>query len=158
MIALRPAGAADDAFLRRVYATTRADELAMVPWSDEQKAAFVDQQFRAQDIDYRRRFPHASFLVIEADGEPVGRLYTVVLEDQLLVLDIAVLPEWRGRHVGSQMLEDVIAEADRIGVPTALHVERWNAARRLYDRLGFTVTGGDEVYLLMERLPQFAVS
>lgn len=148
---LRPVTAADEAFLLEVYATTRLDELALVPWTDEQKAAFVAQQFHAQDIDYRRRFPSASFSVVSCDGEDVGRLYTLVMEDRLLVLDIALLPAWRGRRIGTKLLEDVIAEADGLGLRVELHVERWNAARTLYERLGFSVVGGDDVYLLMER-------
>lgn len=150
-LALRPTADADRAFLLEVYTSTRADELAMVPWTDEQKAMFAAQQFHAQDTDYRSRFPDASYSVVEVDGVPAGRLYTNVLEDRVHVLDVALLPEWRGRGIGTRLLADVIAQADGLGLRVELHVERWNAARTLYERLGFTVVGGDDVYLLMER-------
>lgn len=151
MITLRPVTPADRPFLLAVYASTRADELALVNWSSDQKTAFVAHQFNAQDTDYRRRFPQAMFSVVEHEGQPIGRLYTIVLDTELLVLDIALLPQWRGRHIGTALLQDVIATGDELGLPVQLHVERWNAARSLYERLGFSVVGEDDVYLLMER-------
>ena len=157
MISLRPAVELDRPLLLQVYAATRAEELAPVPWSDEQKAAFVAQQFHAQDVDYRARRPDADFLVIEWNGRPVGRLYRAMLDEptgpELRVIDIALLPEWRGRGIGSKLLRDIFAEADAAGVPVTIHVERFNPARRLYDRLGFVEVGAGEVYLLLERKP-----
>ncbi len=47
-ITLRDETAEDDAFLREVYASSRADELALALWSQEQREAFLDSQFRAQ--------------------------------------------------------------------------------------------------------------
>lgn len=152
-ITLRPSTDEDRPFLQRVYASTREEELATAPWPEEQKRQFLEMQFQAQDMDYRARRPDAQFLVIEADGTPIGRLYRVFLDDELRVMDIALLPEWRGQGIGSALIDDIIAEADAAGLIVSLHVERWNPARRLYDRLGFDVTGETEVYLRLERPP-----
>jgi len=72
---LRPAADGDRDFLLRVYASTREEELRLVDWSTEQKAAFVRMQFEAQDSYYREHYASAAFDVIEVDGEPAGRLY-----------------------------------------------------------------------------------
>jgi ribosomal protein S18 acetylase RimI-like enzyme len=153
-IALRPARAEDQDFCYLVYASTRTEELADVPWDDATKDAFLLSQARAQDTDYRARRPDAEFLVIAVDGHDVGRLYRTELpDDELRLMDIALLPEFRGRGIGTQLIADLVAEADQRGLLLSLHVEHHNPVRRLYDRLGFVVAGSDEVNARMERRP-----
>ena len=146
-LSLRDAVAGDDAFLRRVYDSTRVEELALVGWDERTRRAFLDQQFSAQAADYRRRFPDARFMVVELDGEPVGRFYVHESDDVVRVLDIAFLPEHRGRGLGASLLADVL----EAGKTVALTVARTNRAERLYRRLGFEVVGEDDVYIHMER-------
>jgi GNAT superfamily N-acetyltransferase len=154
-IATRPARAGDDPFLSDVYASTRAEELSVVPWSDSQKRAFLQSQFDAQRRDWTVRYPDASFLVVERDGEPVGRLYVTRLGDgELRVIDIALLPEHRGHGIGTRLMQQLIDQADAEGRTLSLHVERWSPAIRLYTRLGFTCTGATDVLVRMDRPPQ----
>jgi ribosomal protein S18 acetylase RimI-like enzyme len=154
-VELRPAQPEDRPFLFRLYATTRADELAVLPWTDEQKRSFLEQQFLAQDRAYRDNYPDATFSVIIRAGEPIGRLYVAPLgDDELRVIDIALLPEERGKEIGSELMTGVIASAVHEGRMVSLHVERWNRAVRFYERLGFVRTGENEVYVRMERLPR----
>ena len=47
-ISLRPVQPADAPFLLEVYASTRTSEMALVPWTDEQRHAFISSQFAAQ--------------------------------------------------------------------------------------------------------------
>src|SRR5690242_8179053 len=96
---LRPATVADDAFLRAVYASTRGEELAQMAWTDEQKRAFTDMQFEAQDRHYREHYPTARFLIIEADGVPAGRLYVDRWTREIRIMDIALLPEHRRKGI-----------------------------------------------------------
>jgi ribosomal protein S18 acetylase RimI-like enzyme len=151
VISLRPIRAEDLEFLCEVYAGTRAEELAIVPWNDAQKAAFIAQQFTAQHDTYQQRYVDKRFSIIEDDGVPIGRLYLAFLPGELRVVDIALLPAHRERGIGSRLMADVIEEADQRGVMVSLHVEHWNPARALYERLGFTPAGADDVYLRMER-------
>jgi ribosomal protein S18 acetylase RimI-like enzyme len=159
-VTLRPATDADRTFLFDVYAATRAEELAVVPWTDEQKQQFLTQQFEAQDASYRQRFPEGRFLVIQRHGERIGRLCVGRLPavgDRpgapagLRIMDIAVLPAHQGQGIGTALVEDVLEEADAEGLPVSLHVEQWNPAQRLYARLGFSVVGQNDVYFLLER-------
>ena len=153
-VVLRPLGDADRAFLAQVYASTRADELATVPWTDEQKAAFLGHQFEAQDAHYRRHYGDATFDVIEVDGEPAGRLYVHRGPREIRIVDVALTPPYRGRGLGTRLLRGVIAEAEESGRRLSIHVEVHNPARRLYERLGFRPAGdGNGVHLLMERAP-----
>lgn len=154
-VRLRPATEADEPVLFAVYAASRAVELAPLPWSDEQKLAFLTQQHQAQSSAYRSRHPDGRFLVVElADGRPIGRLYLARLDGgEIRVLDVALLAEWCGQGIGTALLSDVLAAADREAVAVTLHVELWNPAIRLYERLGFREAARTDVHARLERLP-----
>ena len=156
VLELRPATADDRDFLVAVYASTRADELSVVPWTDVDKAAFVAMQFDAQDAYYRQVYPDAEFLVVIRDGVAVGRLSLARFEDEIRIIDVALLAQHRGRGTGSRLLADVIAEADASGLAVRLHVEPWNPAMRLYERLGFRPVAEQGLYMRMERSPRSA--
>jgi ribosomal protein S18 acetylase RimI-like enzyme len=153
-VPLRLAGPEDFDFLLRVYASTRTQELASVPWSVEQKAAFLRMQFEAQDKYYRENYSTAEFLVV-LDGEtPAGRLYVDRWPDEIRLMDIAVLPEHRGKGIGTRLLGDLQQEAREAGKPLRIHVERMNPALGLYERLGFQRVEDRGVYWLMEWQPR----
>jgi ribosomal protein S18 acetylase RimI-like enzyme len=152
-LALRPVGVADRAFLAQLYASTRAEELAILPWTDEQKAEFLAQQFEAQDTHYRAHYDGATFDVIEVDGLSAGRLFVHRGPAEIRIVDISLTPAFRGRGLGTSLLRELIAEADAGGRILSIHVEVHNPARRLYERLGFRPVGEAGVYLLMERVP-----
>jgi ribosomal protein S18 acetylase RimI-like enzyme len=111
-------------------------------------------QFTAQDRYYRDQMPDASYQVVLVDGEPAGRLYLDRRDDELHVLDIALLPEHRGRGLGTRLMGDVLAEADATAKRVTIHVERFNRALSLYERLGFAHVEDQGVYLLLERPPR----
>lgn len=148
-ISLRPITPEDDSFLAGVYASTRAEELAVTGWSDEDKAVFCRRQFDAQSAHYRENYPGASLQIIEHDGVSIGRLYTAHWEREIRIMDIALLPEHRGSGIGTRLLRDLQGEARSAGKSLTIHVERFNPALRLYERLGFQQMEDKGVYLLM---------
>lgn len=153
-VTLRPVAPDDEAFLYRVYASTREEELAAVDWGEAQKAAFLRQQFDAQSRHYREYYPEATFDVILADGRPAGRLYVARWPEEIRIVDIALLPEHRDRGIGTHLLNALISESEESDKTLSIHVERFNPALRLYGRLGFHKTADKGVYLLMERPPR----
>jgi len=148
-VTLRPATPADRPFLLRVYMDARAAELAPTGWTPEQKAAFCASQFAGQDAHYRQYYPDCAFLVIEREGRPIGRLYRDRRANEIRVVDIALLESERGKGVGGRLLQAVLDEAAAAGLPVRMHVERFNPARRLYERLGFRVEAAGEVHDLL---------
>jgi GNAT superfamily N-acetyltransferase len=136
-----------------VYAGTREEELAPLGWDEGQRQAFLTMQFHAQDRYYREKFSDAAFLIVLCHGRPAGRLYVHRGAEEILIVDIALLPDYRGRGIGGALLGDLLAEADRAGKPVRIHVEHANPALRLYQRLGFVRVGDTGVYHLLERLP-----
>ncbi|MDP1850494.1 MAG: GNAT family N-acetyltransferase [Solirubrobacteraceae bacterium] len=144
---------ADAEFLRSVYASTRAEELAVVPWTDAELEAFLRMQFDAQDRHYREQRPAAALDVILVDGAPAGRLYVDRSADEIRIVDIALLPEHRGRGVGTLLIRRVLDEGSETGRPVTIHVERGNRARALYGRLGFRQISTTGVYDLLACSP-----
>lgn len=153
-LAFRPIEDDDLPFLCRLYASTRAQEMALVPWSEEEKKRFLTLQFEAQHKFYLEQFADAQFSVVLLDGEPAGRLYVDRRQDEIRLIDIALLPEHRGRGLGGRLMEDVLAEGRETGLPVRIHVERNNPALRLYHRLGFEEIEDQGVYYLMEWRPE----
>jgi len=152
-IELRPTERTDEEFLRRVYGSTRAEELALVDWDDDQKRAFVASQFEAQRRYYEETCEGATFQVIVVDGEDAGRLYVARGPDEIRIVDISLLPEHRNIGIGTVLLEQLLAEGAQAGSRVSIHVERLNPARRLYERLGFVMVADGLVYVLMAWYP-----
>lgn len=152
-LTLRAATAADEDFLRRVYASTREAEMQIVPWTESQKDEFLRMQFHAQHTFYHAEFPDAAYDVLLRGSTPIGRLYVDRRPDEIAVLDIALLPEYRSGGVGTTLMHQILDEAASAGKPVRLHVESFNRARHLYDRLGFLPVRTDGIYVLMEWNP-----
>jgi ribosomal protein S18 acetylase RimI-like enzyme len=152
-VTLRPVGAADEPFLFDLYASTRMEELAPVRWSAELRTRFLRWQFSAQQRFYQVAYAGADFQVILLDDRPIGRLYVARLEDEIRVVDIAILPEYRNAGIGSRLLGELLDEANQAGKPVRIHVEKVNPALRLYQRLGFAIVDDRGVYWFIERAP-----
>jgi len=131
------AGAADLAFLSRLYASTRQEELAALPWSQADKVRFLDDQFRLQRQHYRQHYAEAGFWIIERGNVPNGRIYVFESPSEYRLMDIALLPEQRGLGVGGALVAALLRLAATGGRSVTLHVEPDNPANRLYQRLGF---------------------
>lgn len=137
---LRPTVADDEAFLLGVYASTRAEEMALVDWSEEQKAAFLRMQFDAQTSHYLAHYPFAEYYIVQWNGKSIGRLILEPTPESLLIMDIALLPEFRNRGIGSTIINDLMKKARQDNVPLVLRVEFFNPAVQLYTRFGFVKT------------------
>lgn len=153
-ITLRPATGADDDFILACYASTRAQEMAQVPWNAEQKEAFVRMQYTAQKQHYAAEAPRATHDIIYVDEIPVGRIYLDRRDDALHILDITVLPQYRNRGTGSALLNRLLDEAVRVAKPVTIYVESFNPSLRLFERLGFRKDHEKGFHLLMKRQPE----
>lgn len=156
MITLRPATEADYDFMRLLYHSTRVEEMQRFPLGDVEKTVFLDQQFAAQFQHYGLHYPTCERNIIEKDGRPIGRLWIDEWRDQIRLVDIALIPECRGSGIGSSLLHDVLARGRAAGKPVTIHVEAYNPALRLYQRLGFEKVDTNGVYFLMRWTPPYA--
>jgi len=153
-ISLRPATDADYDFMRGLYESARAEEMTRFPFDEAQKKVFLDQQFSAQFEHYGIHYPTCERNIVERNGEPIGRFWIDEWRDQIRIGDIALMPEYRGSGIGSQLLHQVLDRGDAVGKPVTIHVEGFNPALRLYQRLGFEKVDTNGVYYLMRRAPR----
>jgi ribosomal protein S18 acetylase RimI-like enzyme len=151
---LRPVQEEDQELLLEVYSSTRADEMALVPWDAAQKKTFLQMQFSAQHQYYQANYPGADFQIILVNNQLAGRIYADRRADEIRLMDIALLPEHRNRGIGSRLIKDLLAEAQQANKPVRIHVEKFNPALRLYERLGFSIIDDRGVYWFMEWRPQ----
>jgi ribosomal protein S18 acetylase RimI-like enzyme len=157
-IALRPETEDDVPFLRRLYISTRWDELApIVDWTEAQKIGFLESQFALQRHHYRTYYAETDWGVLEHAGVPIGRIYVDRQNTVLMVIDVALLPEWRGRGIGTALMQAVCEEAAAAGKAVSIAVEKYNPAQNLYRRLGFREVSDEGLYWFMEwRAPSAA--
>ena len=152
-VTLRSITEADKPFLSAVYASTRQEELAVLSWSETEKQAFLTLQFNAQDTYYHNQFDSAGFFIIEQEQKQIGRLYLDHREDEIRIIDIALMPAYRNQGIGTTFLTAILDEGQDTGLPVRIHVEFNNPALRLYRRLGFQKVAENGVYYLMEKMP-----
>lgn len=149
MIARRPARPEDEAFFARVFADVRREEFAEAGLEPEALEAFLLSQFGAQQAHYRSAFPEAERWVLRYENRDAG---IAILNEgsEVRIVDLALLPEFRGRGIGTALLAELKERAAGLGVPVVLHVEMHNRARRLYERLGFRPAEAVGIYVRME--------
>jgi GNAT superfamily N-acetyltransferase len=149
-LALRAPTTDDRALFFRVFASTRAEELAMMPLAPPQKEALLAMQFEARERDYTARHRASERFVVERRGEPVGTLWLDRTDHEIRVLDVALLPEHRNQGLGTELLSSLVREARDRRLPLRLSVLAHGPARRLYERLGFEAVGEASLYISME--------
>jgi ribosomal protein S18 acetylase RimI-like enzyme len=159
-ISLRVARTEDLPLLGEIYASTRTEELQQVPWSTEQKKAFTDWQSGQQEQHYGLHYPNAERLVIEREhgaGDPgaaplaIGRVYVETTGVEVRLMDITLLPGYRNQGVGTRVMNELLRYADILQRQASLHVESFNPAKRMYERMNFAVSETHGLYEFMVR-------
>lgn len=148
-ISLSPVGSSDEQFLYQTFASTRAAEMALTGWNTEQQETFLRMQYQAQRSWYRVQCPDAEYWVICCGETAVGRLIIDRTPEQIHVVDIALLPEFRKQGIGSTLMKAIMKEAAQAAKAVGLYVERFNPALSWYERLGFRVAGSGPIYFEM---------
>lgn len=154
-IKLRAVLPEDEEFLFQIYAATRREEVAAWGWDPVQQGLFLKMQFRGQQQAYEMMFRDMDHSLILLNEHPVGRILIASINQTIRLIDIAVLPEYRGNGVGSCVLQDLVVKAETEGIPVQLQVQKNNLqAIQLYQRLGFLTIGESSTHFLMEHCPK----
>jgi ribosomal protein S18 acetylase RimI-like enzyme len=151
---LRLAGAADEAFLRRLFDEVRRGQFAATGLSGPVLDQIIAQQFRSQTVGYAAQFPDAVPLIILHDMAAIGRLLLHCARDRWHVVDIALLPADCGRGLGSGIFDalELSARARGIAALTLTVLASNRAAHRFYARRGFAEIGSaDGAHIAMRK-------
>jgi ribosomal protein S18 acetylase RimI-like enzyme len=153
VVRLRPEREGDRDFRYQLFCDSRQPEFALVLPPDVFQQLMA-HQFQAQTVSYRAQFPHARFDIIELDGRPIGRIVVDRPGNQLHLIDQAIVPELRGRGIGTAIMRALMDEAAARRVPVMLEVASSNdPSMRLYLRLGFVPTETTEPYIELAWTP-----
>jgi GNAT superfamily N-acetyltransferase len=152
-VTLRSERPEDEAFLLEVYASTRQEEMQLAGWDSATQTLFIKMQFNAMRRGYASMFSDAEFSIILSEGKPIGRILVHRAHREIRLVDLALMPDWRDRGIGTGLLQSLQTEARQNGWPVRLQVLKMNRAARLYERLAFVRTGGDQMYDHLEWHP-----
>jgi GNAT superfamily N-acetyltransferase len=140
----------DDQFLQTLYFSTRYD-VDLLPFDDAGKKAFMLMQYKAQKTHYDEYFRHSSHDIVLYDGEPAGRYMTDSREDEIIGVDLSLLPPYRSLGIGSTLMKGTFEEAQAANLPFVFHVRQDNfRAIKLYERLGCRILGDKDGHYKME--------
>ena len=151
-VQLRPVTPDDDELLLRIYGSTRDEQLREMGWFEEDIQLFVKMQWEAQTKHYRTNFNANEYIVV-LDDQPVGRMIVQRSDNEILLVDMAVLTEHRNKKIGSHLMNLLIEEGDANRKSIRLHVIKFSPAVRFYKRFGFTTITDDNLNLEMKRQP-----
>ncbi len=143
----------DEPFLSNFYALTRAPELSVVPWSDDQKRAFLQSQFEAQNRYYRERYPNASFEIIKINDRAVGRFYHAELADEIRIIDLAFLPEDFDEKIFIELVREILQKGEQAGKPVRTFLENFDPTTEIFRNLGFEKIEEHGIYFLWQFKP-----
>jgi GNAT superfamily N-acetyltransferase len=144
---LRTANVDDEPFLQELFSDVRSAEFTQFGFPVEQLKPLIAMQYNAQKQSYKAQYPNAEHSIIELSGEKIGRLLVNREAKKVLLVDIAILHNFRGQGFGSFLLEKLKSESDCVN----LSVYKTNfGAIKLYEKHGFTVKNDDGMYLEME--------
>lgn len=151
---LTPVTPSDDSLLFEIYVSARAEELKFAPWTEEVKRTFLESQFQAQAQYYFSKYPDGCFDIIEFDDQKIGRLYKAALDDEIRIIDLTLLPEFRNQGIGTSLISDILKTGEEQKKAVRIYLETYNPSQTLFSRLGFRTISEDGVYALWEKMPE----
>jgi GNAT superfamily N-acetyltransferase len=152
-VRLRLENLEDAAFLFDLFSSTRAQELSATGWDDSTLKSFLQMQFSTQTQSYRRMFPFADFYILTQDNRSIGRVILNRTEQDIRIIDLALLPDFRGQQIGTRFMQELLAEAAHTGKCVRLQALKGGRACHWYERLGFRNHGGTGLHEEMEWHP-----
>lgn len=139
----------DDLFLFELYASSRRAEIMDWGWDENQQQQFLRMQYQCQQRSYTMQYPALAGKIILYEGVRAGRLLTAYANDELVLVDITLLPEYRNKGLGTKALCTLQEEAKTAGVALRLSVFQGNPAQQLYEKQGFQISAVKEPYFIM---------
>jgi ribosomal protein S18 acetylase RimI-like enzyme len=137
---LRPATAADEPFLERLFTETLAGLEGLPP---DLRRQLTQTQYRGRALNCAAQYPHAGNLILTLeDGTPAGRHLIERTSQGFHSIDLAVLPQYQRHGLATAALRHLQQQASVV----TLHVLQGNPAEHLYRNLGFQVTHETELH------------
>jgi ribosomal protein S18 acetylase RimI-like enzyme len=128
-IELRQATAEHYDFALQLYLQTLGPYLCkLIVWDEQEQRAVFAAQWKREEVK-----------IISVDGKNAGWLQVAELPTEIRLQKFFVSPPWQRSGIGSEVLDNLLASWRPTGKTIVLRVLKNNPARRLYERLGFSV-------------------
>jgi len=144
-LTLRPAQSADFAFCQRTYFDSMASIIETLKLDMSRQRESFRQQWQLPEVR-----------IITIAGNDVGWLQSALANDAIFLAQLYLDGRSQRQGIGSRVMRAVIDEAAYEGKAVTLGVMKINPARRLYERLGFSVTHEDQYKFYLRREPDRA--
>ena len=144
----------DQSFLLELYKSSRGDDLRGLGWDEQRISEFLDMQYEAQQNFYDSDYRDAADELILLEDKPIGRLMIESRPHEIRCVDLGLLPEYRERGLGTEIIQKLQEKARREKKPLRLQVIRFSRAVNLFDRLGFVRTSETGTHFQMEWTPE----
>ncbi|MFT4940965.1 MAG: ribosomal protein S18 acetylase RimI-like enzyme [Paraglaciecola sp.] len=135
--------------IREIWCETNADFLGL-----EYEGPIVDLmllQFSAKMAQYQTQYPNLQQRIAYFQKKASGYIMWSLENDELVVVDIAVLTAYQRKGIATELLQQCIKTANQNKKPVRLTVTRDNPAISLYLRMGFTIVSSNHVHHQMQR-------
>ena len=150
VLTLRPARMDDQEFLYRLFYSVYAEKLQLVLLSAEEKKALVELLYQGFSQHYNSLAPASDDRLVLLDNECIGRMILLQMREEIRLADLAILPQYRRRGIGSALIGQLQTESTMSKRPVRLQVARFDRALGFYQRLGFYKIDAAGPYLHLE--------
>ena len=151
---LRPQRDSDALFLAQLY-NSRREDLRLAIADRDFIEELIEMQFRAQREGYGQQFPNALYFIVESHHESIGRAAVDFGQNEVRVIDIALIPAARNKGHGTSVIRALQMAANKARAPLTLTVMLDNPrAVELYAKLGFRVEQQTLTHALLAWYPQ----
>ncbi|MNG24743.1 Acetyltransferase (GNAT) family protein [compost metagenome] len=103
-----------------------------------------------QQRSYTMHYPESRLFTVSIQGAPAGKLHVADNEEAVMLVDIALLPQYQGQGLGTGLIRGLQRYVRDACKPLRLTANAGSRASRLYEKLGFRILEANEVVIRME--------
>ena len=155
ILTLRPSRADDQEFLYRLFCSVHSEKLNLALLSVEERNRLIGLMYQGFAGHYSTIGPAADDRIVLLNNECIGRMILLQTREEIRLADLAILPQYRQRGIGTALIGQLQTESLMSNRPVRLHVARFDRASRLYQRLGFYKIDVEGPYLHLEWTKRF---
>jgi ribosomal protein S18 acetylase RimI-like enzyme len=135
---------------------TQVEKLQPFYLNQEAKDRLIALIYAGFERHYKTLAPTADDRLILLSNEPIGRMIILQMRDEIRLADLALLPQYRNKGIGSTLIGELQTESVMTKRPVRLQAGKYDRVLRLYQRLGFYKTSTSGPYLYLEWSQRFS--
>jgi ribosomal protein S18 acetylase RimI-like enzyme len=102
-----------------------------------------------QQSIFRKNYVPAKVQILTFDGQDIGMLSVEERDEDIFLKTVEIHPAFQSQGIGTAIISQILADGVKKGKSVRLQVLKVNPAKRLYDRLGFSVIEETSTHYIM---------